>query len=292
MKSQEIYASIWTEPLPRTPMRKPTWRRGHDGDTAIKVPMPEEPPARTVSVLAGGTNGDRTTTLKRRYFETFDATAAQDAALAKCRLGYDHDLPQYPGFDTIKRRDSMQDDSSSTSGGSQTKDPVDAVISSPPAAPAELKQLPPAILPSTEPSTHEKTSTIPRELAIDGNAGFDPHHAGNEASDTIKTYRYKGQRYEVLGDEPEEWLKDVREVPRNPNRASKTASTLRQQSRGSGTPNSTLSATAAAGQTRRTSRRAASNNLEQDDRRRSGRPRRSAVVSQQLSQDDMVDFDE
>lgn len=245
--------------------------------------MPEEPPLRTMSVLVANANGNHTKTLKRPYFDAFDGIAAQDAALANRRLGYDHDLPQYPSFEARKRRDSMQDDSSSTSGASQTKDPVENIIATPPAKP---KLPPPTVILSTEPSTatQEKSTTVPKELAIDGNAGFDPHRANKEA-DTIKTYCYKGRRYEVQGDEPEEWLKDVRVVSRHPGQTSNKTATPRQQSRGSTTPNSTMSGVG--GRTRRTPRRSVISSTEHDERRRSGRPRRSAMASQQQSQDDL-----
>ncbi|KAM0718721.1 hypothetical protein Q7P37_005792 [Cladosporium fusiforme] len=285
MNSQHTCSQEWTQPLPGTPMRRPSWRRGQDGDTALRISMPQEPPLRTMSALVGSAHGGRTVTLKRPYFNAFDGIAVQDAALAKRMLGYDHDLPQYPNFESSKRRDSMQDENS-TPGASQTKDVVETILSSPP---AKLKQPPPAIMLSTEQSvtTQEKLTTVPKELEINGNAGFDSHQASNEP-DTIKTYRHKGRRYEVLGDEPEEWLKDVREVPRHPIQASKTtSSSLGRKNGGSLTPSSTPSGHTS--HARRSPRKAMDIASEQDERRRSGRPRRCAVASQQLSQDDLME---
>lgn len=288
MKPHDAYDHDWTKPLPRIAMRKPSWRRGQDGESVIKIPMPQEPPLHKMKSLVEHPNGDRTITLKRPFFDAFDGIAAQDGALAKRRWSYDHDLPQRMVFEAKKRRDSMQDDGS-TSGTSQTQDSVELLLSPPP---TEQKQPPPAIVLSTEPApaTQDKPATIPRELEIDGNAGFDPLQTSDKPdADTIKTYSYKGRRYEVQGDEPPEWLVDVKESPKKSTQASKATPSARKRSRASLTPNTSSS------QTRRSSRTASNNtsttatNIGYDERRRSKRARRSVVASQPSPQDDLFE---
>ena len=243
MDSSQIegQASDHLSPHTPSPMVKPTWRRGQEGDTAVKIVISPEPPVHYVELPLGAAK--MTTTHKRSYFQAFDALAAQDAALAQRSLGYDHDLPhdfrvQRP---EKKRKDSIRDDSSS-SRASIVNDVPSAPSSSPPvataAAAAEVAK-PPTIVPSTEKSVatnEEKDVRVPKELEIDGNAGFDPHRAGNDAQQPKKTYLYKGKRYEVQGDEPEEWLKDVREVPSQANRASVSSVQGRRHSKSSATP--------------------------------------------------------
>ena len=231
-------------PLTLSPMAKPTWRRGQEGDTAVKIVISPEPPVHDVE-LPLGVSSDRTTstTHKRSYFQAFDALAAQDAALAQRSLGYDHDLPhdfRVPQPEKKKRKDSITDDTSSRA--SIVNDlPSVAPSSSPPvpasAAPEVAK--PPTIVLSTEETaatSEAKDVQVPKELEIDGNAGFDPHRAGNGEQQPKRTYLYKGKRYEVQGDEPEEWLKDVREVPVQASRASVSSAQGRRHSKSSVTP--------------------------------------------------------
>lgn len=253
----------WELPLPRAPISKPLWRRGQDGDTAIKIPMPQEPPAHEVEVTA-----NRLTPSKRPFFKAFDAAEAQDAAFANRAIGYDHDLPQQPRNNAKKRRDSIQDDNSaSTSSFTETRSPAS---SSP--LPTVARPRAPVIVLTTEASSSSEDSAaaIPKELEIDGNAGFDPHRPDITNTPPRRTYLYKGKRYEVQGDEPEEWLKDVREVAPVASRASMSSTQARLHSRSSITPNSTFSGTTA--QTR-PSRRGSPGRLDDAERRRSGRYR-------------------
>ena len=254
----------WELPLPRAPMLKPVWRRGQDGDdTAIRIPMPQEQPVHEVEVPVS-----RPTAYKRPFFKAFDAEEAQDAAFATRTVGYDHDLPQHPVHPAKKRRDSIQDDNSaSTDSLAGTRTPTS---SSP--LPSKIRPQAPAIVLTTEPSTSSQDSAvaIPKELEIDGNAGFDPHHPDNGNTPPKRTYLYKGKRYEVQGDEPEEWLKDVREVaPASvASRASVSSAQAGLHARSSLTPNSVRSGTTAR---TRQSRRESSDRPDDGDRRRSGR---------------------
>lgn len=68
------------------------------------------------------------------------------------------------------------------------------------------------------------TGSIPEELEIDGNAALDPRCTDNSTPAKL-TYLYRGIRYEVQGDEPEEWLFDVKKVASTPARARKSART-------------------------------------------------------------------
>jgi hypothetical protein len=239
----------WTLPLPCAPILKPNWKRGQDGGTAIKIPMPQEAPVHEVKVAA-----ERLTSSKRSYFKAFDAAEAQDAALAGRTVSYDHDLPLYPRIGAKKRRDSLQDDKSTSADSVvETHSPAS---SSP--LPIKPRSQAPAIVLTTEDSTSSENSVvqIPKELEIDGNAGFDPHRSDSSNTPPKRTYLYRGRRYEVLGDEPAEWLKDVREVvPTAPSRASVSSTQPKLHSRSSTTPNSIP---AAATRTRR-SRRGSSN---------------------------------
>lgn len=254
----------WELPLPRAPISKPVWRRGQDGDdTAIRIPMPQEPPMHEVETPA-----DRLTASKRSFFKAFDAEEAQDAAFATRTVGYDHDLPQHPVRHAKKRRDSIQDDNSASTGSvTGTRTPAS---SSP--LPTKVRPQAPVILLTTEPSTSSEDSAvaIPKELEIDGNAGFDPHRPDSGNAPPKRTYLYKGKRYEVQGDEPEAWLKDVREVAPAPvaSRASVSSAPTGLHTRSSITPNSVRS-----GATARTrpSRRESSDRPDDGDRRRSGR---------------------
>lgn len=266
MASKHVSKHEWTLPLPRTPMVKPNWRRGQDGGTAIKIPMPQEPPVHSIEVAA-----ERLTSLlKRSYFKAFDAVEAQDAALAGRIVSYDHDLQNYPRHKAKKRRDSIQDDNSASADSTLgTRSPAS---SSP--LPSKSKPQAPTIVLTTEASTSSEDSAvhIPKELEIDGNAGFDPHRPENGNTPPKRTYLYQGRRYEVQGDEPEEWLKDVREVVPTaaPSRASMSSTQRRGHSRSSITPNSMLSGTTTR---RRQSRRGSSDRPDDVDRRRSGRLR-------------------
>ena len=254
----------WELPLPRAPISKPVWRRGQDGvDTAIRIPMPQEPPVHKVEAPV-----NRFTASKRPFFKAFDAEEAQDAAFANRTVGYDHDLPQHPYHHAKKRRDSIQDDNSaSTDSVAGLRTPAS---SSP--LPTKARPQAPVIVLTTEPSTSSQDSAvaIPKELEIDGNAGFDPHRPDNSITPPRRTYLYKGKRYEVQGDEPEEWIKDVREVAPTPvaSRASVSSAQAGLHTRSSVTPNSVRS-----GATARTrqSRRGSSDRPDDGDRRRSGR---------------------
>ena len=254
----------WELPLPRAPISKPVWRRGQDsGDTAVRIPMPQEPPVHEVEIPVNGP-----TPSKRSFFKAFDSEEAQDAAFANRTVGYDHDLPQYPRHHAKKRRDSIQDDNSASTGSvSGARSPVSS-------SPLPTKPMPraPAIVLTTESSTSSQDSAvaIPKELEIDGNAGFDPHRPDNGNTPPKRTYLYKGKRYEVQGDEPEEWLKDIREVAPTPvaSRASVSSAQAGLHSRSSITPNSIRSGTTAR---IRQSRRESSDRPDDGDRRRSGR---------------------
>ena len=253
----------WELPLPRAPISKPVWRRGQDGDTAIKIPMPQEPPVHEVEVPT-----KHLTPSKRPFFKAFDAEEAQDAAFANRTIGYDHDLPQHPRHHAKKRRDSIQDDNSASTGSvTEMRSPAS---SSP--LPTKPRPQAPIIVLTTEPTTSSEDSAvaIPKELEIDGNAGFDPHRPDNGNTPPKRTYLYKGKRYEVQGDEPEEWLKDVREVAPAPvaSRASVSSAQAGLHSRSSITPDSIRSGTTAR---TRQSRRGSSDRTDDADRRRSGR---------------------
>jgi hypothetical protein len=231
MGPRHLSKQEWTLPLPCAPILKPEWKRGQDGGTAIKIPMPQEAPVHEVKVAA-----ERFTSSKRSYFKAFDAVEAQDAALAGRTVSYD------PRIGAKKRRDSLQDDKSTSTGSvTETHSPASS-------SPLLMKLRPqaPAIVLTTEDSTSSENSAvqIPKELEIDGNAGFDPHRSDNANTPPKRTYLYRGRRYEVLGDEPAEWLKDVREVvPTAPSRASVSSTQPKLHSRSSTTPNS-ISATA------------------------------------------------
>jgi hypothetical protein len=179
-------------------------------------------------------------------------------------------LPQHPHHHAKKRRDSIQDDNSASTGSvTEARTPAS---SSP--LPTKTRPQAPVIVLTTEPSTASQDSAvaIPKELEIDGNAGFDPHRADNGNTPPKRTYLYKGKRYEVQGDEPEEWLKDVREVAPTPvaSRASVSSAQAGLHARSSITPSSVRS-----GATARTrqSRRESSDRPDDGDRRRSGRYR-------------------
>jgi hypothetical protein len=219
-------------------MSKPTWRRGQEGDTAVRIVISPEPPEHAVELPLGISKDETTAPLKRSYFQAFDALTAQDAALTQRSIGYDHDLPhdfrvKQP---EKKRKDSIRDDSSTRT--SIANDVPSAAPSSPSVAAAEVAK-PPTIVLTTEEeaATNEaKVAQVPKELEIDGNAGFDPHRAENGVHQPKRTYLYKGKRFEVQGDEPEEWLKDVREVPTQGSRASVSSLPGRQHSKSSATP--------------------------------------------------------
>jgi hypothetical protein len=223
--------------LPHTPMAKPTWRRGQEGDTAVRIVVSPEPPARDVELPLGTSKDEKSPPLKRSYFQAFDALTAQDAALAQ--IGYDHDLPHdFPvKRPEKKRKDSIRDDSSTRT--SVANDVPSAASSSPPVAATEVAK-PPSIVLTTEEAaaaiSESKAAQVPKELEIDGNAGFDPHWADNGDQQPKRTYLYKGKRYEVQGDEPEEWLKDVREVPSQTSRASVSSVQARRHSKSSAAP--------------------------------------------------------
>jgi hypothetical protein len=225
--------------LPNTPMAKPTWRRGQEGDTAVRIVISPEPPEHDVEIPLGSTKDESTPTHKRSYFQAFDALAAQDAALAQSSIGYDHDLPRdfRAKRPEKKRRDSIRDDSSTPK--SVVNDVPSTPSSSPPVvAAAEVAKAPTIVLTTEEAALTDdgKNARVPKELEIDGNAGFDPHRAENSAQQPKRTYLYKGKRFEVQGDEPEEWLKDVREVAPQASRASLSSVKPRQHSKSSVSP--------------------------------------------------------
>jgi len=254
-------------------MAKPTWRRGQEGDTAVRILTSAEKPVHDFELPLGSGLEESTATLKRSYFQAFDAVAAQDDALTRGSIGYDHDLPH--NFcvkrPEKKRRDSIRDDSSTRT--SSINDVPSAASSSPPrpAAAAEAPRLPTIVLTTEEAATSSEANSaqIPKELEIDGNAGFDPHHAENSGQQPKRTYLYKGKRYEVQGDEPVEWLKDVREVPLQASRASVSSVQARQHSKSSATPKKGTPSGVAA--RTRQSPRSSSIRSDHAERRRSGR---------------------
>ena len=252
----------WDLPLPRAPILRPTWKRGQDDDTAVRISMPEKPPSHEVELEI-----DRLVPSKRAYFKAFDATEAQDAALADRTVQYDHDLQQHDLTDAKKRRDSIQDDRCPSADSVAEA----SSLSSSPRLPPKPRPQPPAIVLTTEasPSSDDSNAQVPKELEIDGNAGFDPHRTEN-ATPPKRTYLYQGRRYEVQGDEPEEWLKDVREVAPAPRQVSVSSTRARNRSRSSITPSSMRSGTTPR---RRQSRRESSDRPDDHERRRSGRRR-------------------
>lgn len=268
MEPDQTPNNIWKQPLPSTPMGKPTWRRGQEGDTATRVPLPHDPPEHTVELPIGTLDGARRESLKRPYFKAFDAEEAQAAALATHTIRYDHDLLQHPLLKAKKRRDSIQDDDSAPSSSVSDNQPSTPSSS----LPIQPKASAPAIILTTEPSSSSEgnSAAIPKELEIDGNAGFDPHHIGNHAERPKMTYQYKGRRYEYQGWEPAEWLKDLREVAPQPTPASTSSAQPRGQSRSSVTPNSMVSGVTARS---RQSPRRSIGRTEDSERRRSGRRR-------------------
>ena len=277
----------WDRPFPVTSEARPSWRRGQDGDTAVRILMPQEPPEHSAAFLVGTADGNRMNIYKSPHFEAPDAVAAQDAALATRLTGYDHDLPPSPRLKAEKRRDSMQESSSVTPENSQMKTRS--------STPAKLsgnvpRKGPPAIIVSTETSTTDASRSdlgdivkVPKELEVDGKAGFDPLRSTDEEPPK-KTYLWKGKRYEVQGDEPPEWLKDVREVPRNPRSTRMSSQNASQRRQSSVTSNSMLSGVGSRGRqsSRRDSRRAENDRA----RRKSARPRRSVADYDQVFKDE------
>lgn len=256
-------------------MAKPTWRRGQEGDTAVRITVSPQPPIRDVELPLGSCKDESNATLKRSYFQAFDAIAAQDDALAQRSIGHDHDLPHdfLVEGPKRKRKDSIRDDSSiHTSSINEVESAASSSPSDADVAEAEARRLPTIVLTTEEAAAADeaKSAKVPKELEIDGNAGFDPHRAGNSDQQPKKTYLYKGKRYEVQGDEPEEWLKDVREVPLQANRASVSSVQARQHSKSSVSPKrSTPSGVAS-----RTRQSPRSSSVRPDyggERRRSGR---------------------
>lgn len=247
-------------------MEKPRWRRGQEGETATRVPLPPNPPEHILELPVGTPAGARHESLKRPYFKAFDAEEAQAAALATRTIRYDHDLPRHPLFKAKKRRDSIQDDDSAPS--SSVSDDQPSTPSS--SLPTQPKASAPAIILTTEPSSSSEanSTTIPKELEIDGNAGFDPHHIGSHAERPKMTYQFKGRRYEYQGWEPVEWLKDLREVVLQPSPASTSSVQPAGQIRSSITPNSMVSGVTT--RSRQSPRRSVGRTGD-SERRRSGR---------------------
>jgi hypothetical protein len=252
----------WELPIPRTPIVKPNWKRGQEGGTAIRISMPQDPPLYEVKVPT-----ERLRPSKRSYFKAFDAVDAQDAALVGQTISYDHDIPRHPRPNAKERRDSIQDDHSNS-----TDSLAERLSRAPDSAlPTNSQLQPPAIVLTTEPAISSEDSAVhtPRELKIDGNAGFDSHRPENTNTPPKRTYLYQGKRYEVLGNEPEEWLKDVREVTTAPSRASVSSTRgARLNSRSSIAPNTMVYGSTA--RTRR-SQRASPERPDDAGRRRSGR---------------------
>jgi len=275
MESSQIEGQGRDHHLPHTPMAKPTWRRGQEGDTAVRITMSPQPPVRDVELPLGSSKDESNATLKRSHFQAFDAIAAQDDALAQRSIGYDHDLPHdfLVEGPKRKRKDSIRDDSSTrTSSINEVESAASSSPSDADVAEAEARRLPTIVLTTEEAAAADeaKSAKVPKELEIDGNAGFDPHRAGNSDQQPKKTYLYKGKRYEVQGDEPEEWLKDVREVPLQANRASVSSVQARQHSKSSVSPKrSTPSGVAS--RTRQSPRSSSVRPDYGDERRRSGR---------------------
>lgn len=398
-------------------MTKPTWTRGDDDDTAIKISMPDTPPEHTLDFLAGCSGQERVARLKRTYFQAFDAAAAQDAALAGSAGNYDRDLPPCAAATNAskKRKDSLQDNGSTPQGSqskglsaptpssiapsptesqdetpaiidtllddgstperskdkslstpttspnvsspaepqNQTSSIIDSLrgdgstprknkpkssstpktspnVSSPagpkgpppaisdnlqddgnapessqnegsstagpshhvtaPDIPQDQVDQTPAIIVSTENPTPSEESNIevPKELRIDGNAGFDPHRTSNEP-ETIKTYLWHGKRYQVQGDEPKEWLVDVKEVPKPSSPTKGTERSVRRKTRSSKTPTSNPSKKSS--RVRKSSCEGSSR-PEKAQRKKSGRARRSTAATQQVLQNDVVQHDE
>ena len=125
-----------------------------------------------------------------------------------------------------QRRDSMHDAPTLTSSQPTLHSISPALPISP--APTEMSKTsaaPLIVTLSTEetPPKRESSALVPKELEIDGNPGFDPHRDDEQAEhqeDVIKTYLWKGKRYEVQGDEPPEWLNVIRTAPRPASRVS------------------------------------------------------------------------
>lgn len=277
----------WDRPIPVRSEARPSWRRGQDGDTAIRILMPQEPPEHSAAFLVGTAHGHRLNIYTSPHFEAPDAVAAQDAALARRLTGYDHDLLLSPRLKAEKRRDSMQESSSITPGDSQMKTRS--------STPAKLtgsvpRKEPPAIVVSTETSItdtstsdHGNVVEVPRELEVDGKAGFDPLRSTDEEPPK-KTYLWKGKRYEIQGDEPPEWLKDVREVPRDPRSARMSSQNANQRRKSSVTPNSMLSGVGSHG--RQSSRRDSKRAENDKTRRKSARPRRNVADYEKVLKDE------
>ena len=217
----------WRLPNRLLPYEKPTYRRGDDGDTAIRVILPDIASSKTMSAKVACQPEDRIISLKRSFFTAFDAYEAQDEALQNLASDAYDRASTPPSSKLIKqRRDSMQDTPSLPSS-QPTLDSVSPALPIPP-VPTDVSKFyaaPQIVTPSTEeaPPKRESSTPVPKELEIDGNPGFDPHrddqHVEDEA-DVVKTYLWKGKRYEVQGDEPPEWLNDVRNASRPAGRLS------------------------------------------------------------------------
>lgn len=262
----------WQQPNPLLPYEKPAYRRGCDGETAVRIILPETPSSNTIEAWVPGSHEDRLVSLKRSFFTAFDAYEAQDKALENLMSdSYDREQTPPPPKVIKQRRDSMQDMYSMPSSQPTVHSASPALPISP--APTELSKIaaPQIVTPSTEeaPPKRESSAPVPKALEIDGKAGFDPHKDDGqpeEDQDVIKTYLWKGRRYEVQGDEPAEWLIDVKTVPRHPQKSAGPGLQPPRDHRSLSTPGSVASS-----RTGRTRRSLRSIGGDGDGRRRSSR---------------------
>lgn len=262
----------WHQPNPLLPYEKPAYRRGCDGDTAVRIMLPERPSPKTIEALVPGTQEDRLVSLKRSFFTAFDAYEAQDKALENLASdSYHHRKTPPPPKVIQQRRDSMQDMCSMPSSQPTIQSASPALPISPASTELSKSAAPLIVTPSTEeaPPKRESSAPVPKGLEIDGNPGFDSHKGEQqpeEDQDVIKTYLWKGRRYEVQGDEPPEWLIDVKVAPRHPNKASAASLQPPRDRRSLSTPGSVASS-----RTGRTRQSLRSGFGESEGRRRSSR---------------------
>jgi len=262
----------WQQPLPLLPYEKPAYRRGCGGDTAVRIILPESPSPKTIEALVPGNQEDRLVSLKRSFFTAFDAYEAQDKALENLASDLHHlQTPPRPAKVRKQRRDSMQDMYSMPSSQPTVQSASPALPISP--APTELSKsaAPLIVTPSTEEASpkRESSAPVPKGLKIDGNPGFDPHKISGqpeEDQDVVKTYLWKGHRYEVQGNEPAEWLTDVKTAPRHPPKSAASSLQPPRDQRSLSTPGSVASSRT--GRTRQSLRSGGDGN---DGRRRSSR---------------------
>jgi hypothetical protein len=247
----------WKQPLPNEPYVKPNFKRGQDQSTTTKVLLPDQPLERTKQFLVGDKiiTLKRSWLTAFDAARAQDAAVAKAASALTATI----DSIEVPPPSKVFRRDSIQDVSSRLTETPKlvpvaSKEPVspaptenaDAPASRRPSteklaenfaekqkmgpsqaitapispAPTEINPLPTVtVTPSTERSEIRKSATpVPKGLEINGTSALDPHKPDVEI-EMVRTYLWKGRRFEVQGDEPEEWLRDVRETPKNPTAA-------------------------------------------------------------------------